>query len=594
MRAFHSPGSNTRIRNTSTGLTAARRFAQDEGGAVTALSLFIFVLFLAMGGIAIDVMHQEMERARLQSTLDSAVLAGAGAPEGMQPRAVVEDYFKKAGMAQYLDAEKDGDIVTTLTSSKVSASASMKLDTYLMKLSGVDTLTAAGASTAEKRIPKLEVILVLDVSGSMGQNHKIDNLRTAAKRFVATILDSSTPGDTSISIVPFSWSVTPTQTMFDAFAVDVKHPYSTCLQFKDNDYTHATLTSGSSSYSSGIPVDQMIYTSIYGSFDNLNSSWRSCYTDAYMQIMPYSDNKAALQAKIDTLQPDGNTSGDQGINWGAALLDPSFRQVSAKLIDAGEMNSDLSNVPTDYGTSDTLKVIVMMGDGANTESYQFNTNSYNIGDGSSAVKYRGANSDLYKVTYTDQTLDYAFNKYRPDRKYYGSYYDYLCSYKRYECVYKADGTVKSTYYLYSHRYGEYYSIDQNNWISSSAFNDLPTTMAGFISSDRLSWEMAWGLMSPDYYYQVTGDPGAWNDYVGSETITGSMKDTRMQNACTATKSEGVVVYTIGFEVPQGGNAENQLRNCASSPANYYRAEGISITDAFSSIAGNVQNLRLTQ
>jgi hypothetical protein len=68
----------------------------------------------------------------------------------------------------------------------------------------------------------------------------------------------------------------------------------------------------------------------------------------------------------------------------------------------------------------------------------------------------------------------------------------------------------------------------------------------------------------------------------------------MSNICTATKGQGVTVYTIGFEVPENGTAETELRNCASSVVNYYRASGVSISDAFGSIASNVQNLRLTQ
>jgi hypothetical protein len=68
----------------------------------------------------------------------------------------------------------------------------------------------------------------------------------------------------------------------------------------------------------------------------------------------------------------------------------------------------------------------------------------------------------------------------------------------------------------------------------------------------------------------------------------------MQSVCGATKREGVVVYSIGFEVPTGGTAERELSRCASSDGHYYRASGTSISSAFSSIAANVKTLRLTQ
>lgn len=572
---------------------SARRiaaFARKEDGAVVALTLFMFLIMLAAGGIAIDAMRHEMDRAKLQQTLDSAVLAGAGAPFGSDPKVIVEDYFAKANMSQYLheiddDGAGEDDIVTTLNSTKVSATASMTMDTYLMKLSGVDSLTAAGASTAEKRIPKLEVSLVLDVSGSMSNNNKLHNLKVAAKDFVSTIIGSSNPGDTVISVIPFSFSVTPSQGIYDALAVDEKHNYSTCLRFKDNDFTHAELTSGASAQSNGIPVNQMIYTSVFGSFKNLNKSWRSCYTDDYARILPYSISETQLHAKIDTLHPDGNTSGSQGMNWGAALLDPTFRQVSASLISANEIDASLSTVPADYTEPETLKVVVMMGDGKNTTSYFFDTSN---------PEYRGQHSDLNLVTYQDQEFEYGYTVYDADTLYYESWAEQYCDRNWFRCVYEASGDVESVYYLQDPGSGDYYSIDQREWISQSEFRDLDQTLPGFISSEQLDWEEAWGLMSPDFYADITGSYGPWNDYIGSEYVNGSMKDARMLDACSATKTEGVIVFTIGFEISQGGTAETVLRNCASSPAHYYRAEGINITDAFSSIAANVVNLRLTQ
>ena len=557
---------------------AAKSFHKDEDGTVTLLSFFMFLVMIAAAGIAIDAMRLEMERAQLQNTLDSAVLAAAGSPYGADPEAIVVDYFETADMSDYLKDFQEGDIVTTLNSSKVTANAEIELETYLMKLSGIKTLSTAGSSTAEMRVPKLEVSLVLDVSGSMGSNSKLTNLKSAAKEFVTTILDSSDPGDTVISLVPFSWSVTPTSAMFDALAVDERQNYSTCLRFKDNDYGHASLTSGNAGFSSGIPVDQMIYTSVYGGFDDFGSSgWRSCFAQDSMEILPFSISESALHTKIDALTADGNTSGNQGMNWGAALLDPTFRQITGDLIAAGEMDATLTTVPTDYDEPETLKVIVMMGDGQNTTSYFFNQG-----------QYRGNNSDLYLVQMQDRVFKYAFHKYKKNKI---SYSQSKCTQNKWECVYEASGPIESIYYLESG--GNYYNIDDEEWISGSDFSDLQG-FEGFISQERLDWEVAWGLITPQYYGNVTGDWGPWNDYVGSGNLSGSAKDTRMSNVCSATKDENVVVYTIGFEIGVGGNAETQLKNCASSVAHYYRAEGASINDAFNSIASNVVNLRLTQ
>lgn len=563
----------------------ATRFVKEEDGTVTVLSFFIGVTFLMMGGIALDTMRYEMERSSLQATLDSAVLAGASARTDIEARTIVEDYFAKARKSDYLSAEQEGDITTTLNSARITARAQTSLDTYLMKLNGVKTLNVAAAATAEVEIPRLEGILVLDVSGSMSNNSKMVNLKKAAKEFVTNTVGAGNPGSVVMSIVPFSFSVSPPESIYNALAVDDRHNYSTCLEFKDNDYTHATLTSGSSSLSSGIPANQMIYTSVYGGFDNLNQSWRSCYNNEYMRILPYSVSEADLHAKIDSLVPDGNTSGNEGMNWGSALLDPTFREVTTAMIAAGDLDASLANVPADYDDPDTLKVIIFMGDGANTISYFFDRSS---------PKFRGKASDLYEVVYQDRVFKYAFNKKNIDRRKYGADGLSVCSKNRWECVYEANGPEQSVYYLYSPVYSQYYSIAENDWLSSNAFGQLNQTLPGYIETIQLDWEQAWGLMSPHYYGQITGNWAAWNDYVGSEYVDGSEKNVLMQSVCKATKTESTVVYTIGFEVPVDGTAERELIKCASSKSHYYRATGSTISSAFSSIAANVKNLRLIQ
>ena len=63
---------------------------------------------------------------------------------------------------------------------QVSATASTQTETMFIKLMGHDTLNAPAAGTAEERIAKVEISLVLDISGSMEDNNKLANLRNAA------------------------------------------------------------------------------------------------------------------------------------------------------------------------------------------------------------------------------------------------------------------------------------------------------------------------------------------------------------------------------------------------------------------------------
>jgi Flp pilus assembly protein TadG len=62
-------------------------------------------------------------------------------------------------------------------------------------------------------------------------------------------------------------------------------------------------------------------------------------------------------------------------------------------------------------------------------------------------------------------------------------------------------------------------------------------------------------------------------------------------ACANAKAQGIVVYSV--RVIEGNR--NLLRNCASSPSNYYEvANAAQLTDVFENIANRIGSIRLTQ
>lgn len=73
--------------------------------------------------------------------------------------------------------------------------------------------------------------------------------------------------------------------------------------------------------------------------------------------------------------------------------------------------------------------------------------------------------------------------------------------------------------------------------------------------------------------------------------TGSLADELLQDICTAAKNEGILIYTIGFEI--NNDAAQDMEDCASSASHFYRVEGVQISDAFKSIARELKQLRLT-
>ncbi len=124
---------------------------------------------------------------------------------------------------------------------------------------------------------------------------------------------------------------------------------------------------------------------------------------------------------------------------------------------------------------------------------------------------------------------------------------------------------------------------------------------------QLTWQQVWQIARTDWvawqmYARALTSSGTsarttmyntWNDNFATYTDTTTM-NTRLDQVCEAAKAQGVIVYGIAFEAPDGGKAA--IEDCASSPSStyYFDAQGLEIRTAFRLIASNLSQLRLTQ
>ncbi|MEO0567209.1 MAG: TadE/TadG family type IV pilus assembly protein [Pseudomonadota bacterium] len=607
---------------------ALRQFKHRDEGAAAVLSVFMIIMMLVMAGLGIDTMRHEMRRAQLQNTLDSAVLAAARQDSTDKAKQVIIDYFDKTGRGDSLNAIGPDDVEITLNEANVTATADFTVRTYLMKLAGVDTLTAKASSSATTATPNLEIVLVLDTSGSMGRSvgseTRMEALQDAAKDFVGTILDNTVAGKASIAIVPFSTSVSPSQEMFEALYVNDTHDFSNCLYFGPNDYNTRALPTDAAAAAPGSTleeIDQIIYTSRYGNdFENLDGWWRSCYPEEYFQIMPFSMDKGDLETKIDSFRTEGFTSGGLGVKWAAGMLDPSFAPVTTALVAADVMPNELDAVPASYDEPQNQKIIVVMSDGQNTTTRFFERDS----------DYRGPDSDLYEVRYWDDDnpsgAQWVTEFFVHDPSSFDSIgeattptgYDPTIA----ECLFDRETETVSVPAgedlcddmndLFAFDDDDYERVDRYNRerVEGHDFVALRNiTEPGRFMPDgvtpytefyrkRHTWEFMWGKISPRYFQTLTGSNEAYKEYNNNPgDITASQKDTNMQNICAQAKTNNnVKIYSIGFAITPGGNAETQLQDCSTNAASHYylATNKTGLATAFASIAQDVLRLRLTE
>ena len=69
-------------------------------------------------------------------------------------------------------------------------------------------------------------------------------------------------------------------------------------------------------------------------------------------------------------------------------------------------------------------------------------------------------------------------------------------------------------------------------------------------------------------------------------------DRRLREICNVARTNDIIVFSIAFQAPARGQAV--MRHCATTDAHYYEVQSADISDAFTSIARTINQLRLVQ
>ncbi|MGB3146861.1 MAG: TadE/TadG family type IV pilus assembly protein, partial [Paracoccaceae bacterium] len=354
------------------GRAAKRRvglFARDEEGSLVVFGMFCLIMMILVAGVGLDVFRFEEKRVTMQNTIDRAVLAAADLDQTLAPKEIVKDYFLKAG----LHAPADNQITVVDSANgfgrSISVTTSEIVPTWFMRALGFNTLTARLTSAAAENQTRVEISLVLDVSGSMNSSNRLTNMKAAATEFVTQVLSGSSDGNVSVSVIPYATQVSAGADILNYLNVTSEHSNSNCLEFDPVDYENTQLemkaTVGAKTYQRNGNFDPF-YT-----HDRSDPDWLpNCPTGTARDIQPFSTDAAALNAYINNLTAEGNTSIEIGIKWGVALLDPTLQPLGAGLSSEGKISTDVADHPLDYGQEDVMKVLVVMTDGQNTTEYR--------------------------------------------------------------------------------------------------------------------------------------------------------------------------------------------------------------------------------
>lgn len=544
------------------------RFIRQEDGTITVFSLIMFILMIGVGGIAIDIMRTETQRVQIQSTADRAAIAAAALSQTLPPEEVVQSYFDAAGLS---DVRLNIEVEQAVNFRNVSIQAEMEIQTIFMNLFGVRVMTTPGVASAEERVRNVEISLVLDVSGSMLEDGRLDDLRPAARSFVTTMLEANNnpTGDqlVSISLVPYHGNVNLGTRLASVFDLTDEHNYSNCARFYRNEF-------GRGDDFSTTAIDPFVPLQRMGHFDDTSEFWDQhepvsqpfCATDDYAAIVPWSNNEAELHQAIDDIAPLANlhfTAIDAGVKWGLGLLDPAAQPAVEALRQNDLVDGDFQGRPVAYNTFDTLKVLVVMTDGQNTRQRDLHDD---FRSGPSPF-WRDADDGDISVYYEEYDL------------YWHEDHDVW----RTDADDGGDGNTRNL-----------------DW--SEVFNYIPAREL----EEDLFFEDAWLVGSPTnsganrFRERTVRDAG--RQYRFSRMINtfapfnGDEADTRLLQLCNLAhrQTHNVLVFGISFDAPERGR--ELMQTCATDDVFYYDTQDGDgdINQVLGTIADTISSLRLTQ
>jgi Flp pilus assembly protein TadG len=358
----------------------SRFLADQRAGAVPMFTLAIIPI-VGLVGAAVDYSRGNSARTSMLAAIDATALMLSKDAQTMTADEVTQKataYFT----SQFNHPEVANLQVTATLSSPQAGSfiltvaASGTVPTTLTKLLGQTQLNVSSSADVKWGIKKLELALVLDNTGSMQQNGKLTQLKSAAHNLLTTLQTAAKQaGDVKVAIVPFDTTVNvgtayASQPWVDYSVNRIKQSqWNGCVQDRDQSYdTNDTAPTTSNIHTLFPAVQCGSLTSLIPLTDVLDQTgWTN------------------LNGKIDAMTAAGNTNVTIGLVWGWHAL--------------------TANEPLPEGSDpapDRDKVIVLLTDGDNTQNrWSSSESAIDARTSLACANAKAANIKIYTVRVID-------------------------------------------------------------------------------------------------------------------------------------------------------------------------------------------------
>ncbi|MFD0988103.1 pilus assembly protein TadG-related protein [Methyloligella solikamskensis] len=513
-------------------------FSRSRRGSVAILfGVVLLPLVIAMG-VGFDYGRALLVRDRMHEAADAAALAIGSWPD--MDKEALKEKAQQFFDANYSDGtlgasgkinvrfDKDNNIFVTVTG---------EMPTTFMKLANVKQMDVAAQTMVTKEERNIELILVLDTTGSMRNGGKMNALKNAAREMVNTLFNGKSTSDTlKVGVVPFSAAVNVGSQMSNSPWLD---------------------RSGASSIAK---EDFVPGTNTWTLFSKLrNKSWAGCVRE---RAEPYELTDAApSNSDKDTLfapyfapdEPDPEE--DSGGGWWGGSSGPNYAN--------NYLDDQNPQSCSGWGWYQTCQ------DSMNDEQIQRDTRKYDnayVNSSTYGPNYLCPPNPVTALTDNKSKVLSAINALEPD----GS-------------------TVIPAGLLWGWRlispgapFSEGAAYDDETWIKAIVLlTDGENSVNGGSNYHNKSIYNAFG-------YAAKGHLGNTNGYEAEDEL-----DEKTSTVCSKIKASNIRLYTIGFQV--SGQVQNLLRSCATEPDMFYNSPSNSqLAGVFQDIAQGLGELRIAR
>ena len=537
-----------------------RSFYTDRRGSVAAAVGLVFGLTALAAGGAVDYTLATNKRHAMQDAADAAVLAAASLQSASESERI--DSARKMFLGStFCEQQTCRSLQIGMAGGAIEFKGSAEVKTSLLQIVGISDVEVAVTSRAlpVQELP-LDVVMVLDYSGSMGHDNKYQDMAAAATQFIEKV--DQQPGDTiSIGVAPFSkYVLTPMEGRY-LYDVTIDNNLSGqtvvgCVL--NREYPHSTNADEPSVAAEGSLWPVLSYAT--GSAPGTASN----YSDTFDGALEYQSQRIYLN------------------HYAGGTVDYTLEY----------FDTDPSSTAGNY-----THEFVQLSDG--TWQYQFD----------------GKDRFHMKVTPHNTTPPAAlFNN--PPEPQVGDFPEYAGFAGSSNWVIGDDTGLPASFdqdTLTEDLSGpctEY--ATKNLWVRplSQNFSQLTTAIGSMrpigYTNIALGLDLGWHMLTPDApFTEVHQGDGVQKVAIlltdGRQTVRahgpGNRVSRRAANAniaesCAGMKADGIEVFTIAFDIDDA-YTRDLLKNCASSEPHYFEpAAGGDLDEVFAGIFEKVTNGRV--